>query len=163
MPFVHSNARPVGFQLDLDHDIVHVAFVVHGPGQGFAGLTVSCSKLIEFLPGVSELLTRKGRVSCSISSVVTSPQCWPLRHVVGCLVQSSAEAEHKSGDDALAVALKLGEATVQLQLTVGQIKAMTLERMVQIWKVSSQNDVTHSVPCLSPAEDRGSLGTVFCV
>ena len=70
------------------------------------------------------------------------PQCWPPRYVFWCLVQSTAEAEHKSPDDALAVALKLGEATVQLQLTVGQIKSMTLEGMVQIWKVNSPNDVT---------------------
>lgn len=77
---------------------------------------------------------------------------------LGCPMQSSAEAEHKSPDDALAVALKLGEATVQLQLTVGQIKAMTLERMVQIWKVKSQTVVPYSVRSLSPAheKERGS-------
>lgn len=62
-------------------------------------------------------------------------------------MQTSADAEHKSGDDALAVALKLGEATVQLQLTVGQVKTMSLERMVQIWKVNSPSDVPYCLPC----------------
>ncbi len=71
-------------------------------------------------------------------------------------MQSSAEAEHKSPDDALAVALKLGEATVQLQLTVGQIKAMTLEGMVQIWKVNSPNEVTFVLLC------RGKRGRHTC-
>ena len=52
-------------------------------------------------------------------------------------VQAAAvqEGELKAADNALALALKLGEATVQLQLTVGDVKAMTLERMVHIWKV----------------------------
>ncbi|CAL8464692.1 g4227 [Coccomyxa elongata] len=68
--------------------------------------------------------------------------------------KSSAEAEHKSPDDALAVALKLGEATVQLQLTVGQIKAMTLERMVQIWKT-----MVHKVGQYLPEAER-SPGSV---
>ena len=41
------------------------------------------------------------------------------------------------------LALRCGEASTQLQLTRGELKAMTLEGLVQIWKVRTTLSSLH--------------------
>ncbi len=48
---------------------------------------------------------------------------------------SSASAEAMPRDGEVAVTFCFGEASAQLQLTQGQVRALTIEAMADIWKV----------------------------
>lgn len=67
---------------------------------------------------------------------------WPSRHSA-CAVQGSQPSiavQDAEGDDEIAVTLRYGESTAQLQLTRGEIKALSLETLADIWKVASTHN-----------------------